>query len=462
LAALKVLSDYGPVFQVKAIGALLSKKEFIQNINDILSDEHFPNPAHKWVINQILSYWHKYHTVISMEILSIEVKKLQNEILQTSIREQLKEAYRHSDAELAYVEEEFTTFCKNQKLKGALLDSVDLLNSGEYDSIRFLIDNALKAGTDKNIGHEYNKDIETRYREDSRPTIPTPWPDINKIMQGGLGPGDLGIVFGNPGGGKSWLMVAMAAHAVRLGYNVVYYTLELGEDYVGKRIDCYLTGVDIEHIGEHRKKIEEMVETLPGNLIIKEYPPKMASVATIRAHLQKCTDSEVKPDLVIIDYIDYLRGSVSNKFAERKDEIDDVYVACKGLAKELKIPIISPSQVNRMGAKDDIIEGDKAAGSYDKIMVSDFCMSLSRKKEDKLNGTGRIHIMKNRYGMDGMTFGAKMDTSNGHVELTEDIPTYDDFLPTPGNGNARTFNLMDSFDKKELSKKFTQLSTFSK
>ena len=100
-----------------------------------------------------------------------------------------------------------------------------------------------------------------------------------------------------------------------------------------------------------------------------------------------------------------------------------------------------------MGAKDDVIEGDKAAGSYDKIMVSDFCMSLSRKKEDKLNGTGRIHIMKNRYGKDGMTFGAKVDTNN---------------LASPSNGNgSKSFNLMDSFDKRELSKKFTQLSNFS-
>jgi hypothetical protein len=45
----------------------------------------------------------------------------------------------------------------------------------------------------------------------------------------------------------------------------------------------------------------------------------------------------------------------------------------KGLAKELKIPILTPSQVNRMGAKDDVIEGDKAAGSYDKMMVADIC-----------------------------------------------------------------------------------------
>ena len=456
---LQALKDYGAAFQVKTLGALLTKKDFLQTVYDVLTDEHFPNPAHKWIIGEICKYWDKYHTIISMEVLSIELKRLDNEILQTSIKEQLKEAYKHSDAELAYVEEEFTAFCKNQKLKGALLDSVDLLNSGEYDNIRYLIDNALKAGTDKNIGHEYNKDIETRYREDYRPTIATPWPQINNLMQGGFGPGDLGIIFGNPGGGKSWVMVALAAHAVRMGYNVVYYTLELGEDYVGKRFDCYLTGIDIEHIGEHRAKVDAMVEGLSGNLIIKEYPPKMASVSTVRAHLQKCVDSEVKPDLVIIDYIDYLKSS-SSKFSERKDEIDDVYVACKGLAKELKIPVISPSQVNRMGAKDDVIEGDKAAGSYDKIMVADFCMSLSRKKEDKLNGTGRLHIMKNRYGMDGMTFGAKMNTNNGHVELTDDVPTYEEPVPSNGNG-SKSFNLMDSFDKKELSKKFNELSNFS-
>lgn len=456
MAALKTLIDYGAPFQVKTIGALLTRKEFVQNIYDILSDEHFPNPAHKWIINEILRYWNKYHTVISMDTLKVEVKKIDNDVLKTSIIEQLKEAYRHSDDELQYVEEEFTAFCKNQQLKTALLSSVDLLNSGDYDSIRHLIDNALKAGQDRNIGHEYNKDIETRYRQDYRPAIATPWPMINQLTQGGLGPGDLGIVFGNPGGGKSWMMVAMAAHAVKLGYNVIYYSLELGEDYVGKRFDCYFTGRSIEEVQHHRSEVESMVEGLAGKLIVKEYPPKAATVSTLKAHIQKCIDAEVKPDLIIIDYIDYLRP-MSKKFAERKDEIDDVYVACKGLAKEFKVAVLSPSQVNRMGAKDDIIEGDKAAGSYDKIMVADFCLSLSRKKEDKVNGTGRVHVMKNRYGMDGMTYGAKIDTNNGHIELTEDLPTYDDVTTnTPMN-----FSQVDSFDKRELAKKFSQLSTFS-
>ena len=456
MAALKTLVDYGAPFQVKTIGALLTRKEFVQNIYDILSDEHFPNPAHKLIINEILQYWNKYHTVISMDTLKIEVKKIDNDVLKTSIVEQIKEAYRHSDDELQYVEEEFTAFCKNQQLKSALLNSVDLLNSGDYDSIRHLIDNALKSGQDRNIGHEYNKDIETRYREDYRPTVPTPWPMLNQLTQGGFGAGDLGIVFGNPGGGKSWMMVAMAAHAVKMGYNVIYYTLELGQDYVGKRFDCYFTGHSIEEVQHHRSEVESIVEGLAGKLIVKEYPPKAASVSTLKAHIQKCIDADIKPDMVIIDYIDYLRPP-SKKFTERKDEIDDMYVACKGMAKEFKIVVLSPSQVNRMGAKDDIIEGDKAAGSYDKIMVADFCLSLSRKKEDKVHGTGRVHVMKNRYGMDGMTFGAKIDTNNGHIELTEDLPTYED---TTSNTTS-TFSQVDSFDKRELAKKFMQLSSFS-
>jgi replicative DNA helicase len=456
MAALKTLVDYGAPFQVKTIGALLTRKEFVQNIYDILSDEHFPNPAHKWIINEILQYWNKYHTVISMDTLKIEVKKIDNDVLKTSIVEQIKEAYRHSDDELQYVEEEFTAFCKNQQLKSALLNSVDLLNSGDYDSIRHLIDNALKSGQDRNIGHEYNKDIETRYREDYRPTVPTPWPMLNQLTQGGFGAGDLGIVFGNPGGGKSWMMVAMAAHAVKMGYNVIYYTLELGQDYVGKRFDCYFTGHSIEEVQHHRSEVESIVEGLAGKLVVKEYPPKAASVSTLKAHIQKCIDADIKPDMVVIDYIDYLRPP-SRKFTERKDEIDDMYVACKGMAKEFKIVVLSPSQVNRMGAKDDIIEGDKAAGSYDKIMVADFCLSLSRKKEDKVHGTGRVHVMKNRYGMDGMTFGAKIDTNNGHIELTEDLPTYED---TTSNTTS-TFSQVDSFDKRELAKKFMQLSSFS-
>ena len=412
---LKSIQEYGKGFQIKVLSSLLTHKEFLANIYDILNEEDFNNQAHRWIVKEIIKYYDKYHTTPSLDILKVEVKKVENEVLQLSIKEQLREAYIASDEDLKYVQEEFSTFCKNQALKKALLSSVDLLKAGDYDSIKLLVENAMKAGADKNIGHEYNLDIETRYREDNRSPVATPWPKINDLLQGGLGQGDFGLVFGNPGGGKSWCLVALGGHAIRMGYNVLHYTLEFGEDYVGRRYDSFFTKVPVNKIMLEKERVEEVIPQLPGKLVIKEFPTGKASIHTVESHIRKCIDQDVKPDLVLIDYVDLL--SSKRKNVDRKYEIDDIYTSTKGLARELNLPIWSVSQVNRAGAKDDVIEGDKAAGSYDKIMITDFCLSLSRKSKDKIEGTGRFHVMKNRYGMDGLTFGVKADTSTGHFDV---------------------------------------------
>ena len=433
---LNSLQQYGTAFQIKVISALLTHKDFLININDIISDEYWDNQAHKWIIKEIIRYYEKYHTTPSMDILKVELKKVDNEVLRVSIKEQLREAYEASADDLEYVREEFSTFCKNQQLKKALLNSVDLLKAGDFDGIKFLVESALKAGQDKNIGHEYNKDIEARFREDARKVIATPWERINDLLQGGLGNGDFGLIFGNPGGGKSWSLVALGGFAVRMGCNVLHYTLELGEDYVGRRYDAFFTKIPVNHI--------------------KEFPTGRATISTVEAHIRKVKDLGVEPDLIIIDYVDLL--STNKRTSDRKGEIDDIYTSTKGLARELNLPIWSVSQVNRAGAKDDVIEGDKAAGSYDKIMITDFCLSLSRKAKDKVNGTGRFHIMKNRYGMDGLTFGVKADTSTGHFEVHYYDP-YADFESETNNQQTNSYDNFGTFDKQALKNKFFELNS---
>ena len=444
---LNSINQYGSDFQIKVLSSLLTHKEFLTNIHDIISDEYFENQAQKWAIKEILKYYDKYHTTPSLEVLKVELQKVDNDVLQVSIKEQLKLAYVTSDEDLEYVQEEFTNFCKNQQLKKALMTSVDLLKAGDFDGIRTIVDNALKAGQDKNLGHEYNKNIEDRYRENSRATVPTPWDRINDLLQGGLGNGDFGLIFGNSGGGKSWSLVALGGYAVRLGYNVIHYTLELGEDYVGKRYDSFFTRIPVTKINSFKEKVEETIPQLPGELVIKEFPTGRATMSTIESHLSKCADMGIKADLVIIDYVDLLSGR--KKTRERKDEIDDIYSSAKGLARQLNVPIWSVSQVNRAGAQDKIIEGDKAAGSYDKMMISDFAMSLSRKKEDKVNGTGRFHIMKNRYGMDGLTFSVNADTSTGHFEVFDYKDTEETELAPKTTANKFDTDV-DSYDKQML------------
>jgi len=426
MAVLSQLNSYGVGFQIKVLSSLLKHREFLQNIHDILEEDYLDNPAHKWIVEEILKYHYKYHATPTKEALVIEAKKVDNEVLKISVVEQLKEAYKVSNEDQEYIEQEFSNFCKNQQLKKALLSSVDLLEKGQYDDIRYLIDSALKAGMDKNIGHEYEKGAEVRYREEERKAIPTPWPIINELLMEGLGAGDLGLVFGGPGSGKSWFLANLGAKAVAEGKNVNHYTLELSEIYTGKRYDSIFTEIDVRELSKHRAQIDEVVGKITGKLTIKEFPMGKASIATIESHIQKCTDLGHKPDLIIIDYVDLLKAK--RKSIDRKEEIDDIYMSTKALAREIQTPIWTVSQVNRAGAKDDVIEGDKAAGSYNKMMIADFAMSLSRKRQDKTNGTGRIHIMKNRYGGDGMTFSAKINTNNGSIDISDKEMSEDEFV----------------------------------
>ena len=97
-------------------------------------------------------------------------------------------------------------------------------------------------------------------------------------------------------------------------------------------------------------------------------------------------------------------------------------------------------------------------------MITDVAISLSRKRQDKVNGTGRFHIMKNRYGMDGMTFGAKIDTSTGHFDISDESSIDDDeeTMPKPQSNRDilnRNTNF-DELDRQMLANKFFNLSVW--
>ena len=122
---------------------------------------------------------------------------------------------------------------------------------GNTDEIKSLIDSAMQAGVERNLGHDYLQDIEARYEESARVTSPTPWDIMNELMQGGLGQGELGVVVAPAGIGKSWVLSALGAYAISQKLNVVHYTLELNESYVGLRYDSIFSGVENQNLKYH-------------------------------------------------------------------------------------------------------------------------------------------------------------------------------------------------------------------
>ncbi len=442
------LSEYGYSFQVKALSAMFTDRSFLQQIADIIQSEYFESDANSWLLDIILTHFREYKTPPSKDVLKVKLTEIDNDILKTAILEQLKEVFRYIESDdLTFVKDEILRFCKNQEIKHAIMDSVNLLKIGNYDEIKSKIDSAMKAGADTDIGHEYKKDVIARYTDSARDTISTGWDVIDDLMDGGLAHGELGVVMAPAGIGKSWMLINIGANAIKQGKTVIHYTLELNDNYVGQRYDSVVTGIAAQNLKNYTEDIEEKLKTLPGELIIKYYPTKSTGVMGIKAHIEKTIMLGNTPDLIIIDYGDLLKVNTKK---DKHEALEELYEEMRGMAGEYNMPVWTASQAGRSALEDDIIEADKIASSYGKVMVADFLMSLSRKVEDKLSGTGRGHVIKNRFGPDGITLPSKINTNNGQFQFYEP-------QTSQGKQTTQTMKTGENMLKKNLAQKFKDL-----
>jgi replicative DNA helicase len=442
------LSDFGYSFQIKLISALFKDKVFLQQIIDILDSSYFDSEANIVILDMIKDYFSEYKNAPTLEAMKIKIVEMDNDLLKKTIAENIKAAFANLDAEdLDFVKEKALEFCKNQEIKKAIVSSVELLNNGDYESIKALVDNALKAGLERNVGHEYKTSVEERYLESVRNTVKTQWEAIDDIADGGLGKGELGVFVAPAGIGKSWALVNVGAAAAKAGLNVIHYTLELNEAYVGLRYDSVMTGIAAQELKYNIEEVKKNVENIKGNLIVKYFPTKGATVNTIASHIERCRANGFPPDMIIVDYADLLRG----KGKEVRLELGNIYEDLRGLAGEHEIPVWTASQANRSALEDDIIGAEKIAESYSKIMTADFVVSLSRKIEDKIAGTGRWHVIKNRFGPDGITFPSKMNASNGKIDIYVDTSIQ-------GKETTKEMDNHNEYLRKMMKKKFDEMN----
>lgn len=412
------LKKFGNEFQTKCVTTLISDRSFIEQIYDILELDFFEGDANKWIVKETLDYFFSYKDLPSLSVFKVKLDKVTNELLKKSIVDNLKLVYlKTKDNDLKFVKEQFLEFCKNQKLKKAIIDSVDYLSDGNYEKIKSTIDNAMKAGMERNLGHEYIIDVDARMSQMARKTIKTGWKEIDTLMDGGLGPGELGIIAAPAGVGKSWLLSKIGAEAMKNGKNVLHITLELNENYVGLRYDSCFTGIDFQNIRNNVDLVKQKLQQIPGKLWIKYFPLKTVSAHSIKLHAERLAMLGHKIDLIVVDYADILRPYSSSKGSNSYNTAGDIYEELRSVSGELMTPIWSASQCARSSLDHDVIEAGSIADSYKKIMTCDFVMSLSRKVNDKTNNTARIHVMKNRFGPDGITFPTKMNAGCGEIEI---------------------------------------------
>lgn len=416
-----LIKKYGKPFQDKCLAILMSDRAFIEQISDILSADYFETEQSKWMVNFLLDYFPKYSNLPTANVYAVELQKLEDPVLQASIKEQVKTAYKQiSTSDTEYIKSEFLQFCKQRKLANAILESYDLLKRGEYDKILSLVNDASKAGMERNFGHDYFNDVEARLSELAREVVRTNWTLIDKHLDGGLGKGELGFVVGSAGSGKSWNLIRIGAEALKQGKNVMHFTMELGEKYVGRRYDAYFSKISFQDVSNHKDAIKKRLDAVEnkGKLFIKYFPMLTPTAQSIKLFIEKFQmANNVKIDLIIVDYADLLKTLNTRKNGNSYEDGGNIYGELRSIAGELQVPLWTASQAHRASHEEEVIGATGVADSYKKIMIGDFIMSLSRKTEDKLAGTARFHIIKSRFSGDGSTYYSTFNASNGSIEI---------------------------------------------
>jgi replicative DNA helicase len=414
-------SKYGKQFQESLAQMIMEDRPFADQIEEVLDTSFFELKYLRVFVTKLFNYRKKYNVHPTNKILAAVLRtelESHNDALQKQVRDYFARICISSVQDEKYIRETSLDFCKKQKLKEALMTSVDLIQNSSYDEVRRVIDNALNLGTDNNFGHEFLKDFELRYEIKARGPITTGWPKVDSIMKKGLGSGELGVVIAPTGAGKSMALAHLGAHAVKAGKNVIHYTLELSESVTGQRYDSCLSSVPLSTLFARKEEVLESISDLEGSLIIKEYPTKTASCNTLKSHIEKLKKRNQKIDMIIVDYADLLRPT--SNFREKRDELGSIYEDLRAIAQENKCPLWTASQTNRTGLNAEVVTMESISEAFNKCFVADFICSISRTIKDKNANTARLFIAKNRIGPDGLVFPMFIDTSTVQLKVLAD------------------------------------------
>jgi len=414
-------SKFGKSFQEDMCHLVLNDRPFADQMFEVL-DLSFLELKHLRVfISKIKEYRKKYGVHPTSNIMhSIIRTGLDGE--PESVKVRIREYYARVLAKgeipqsAEYIKDTALDFCKKQKLKEALIKSVDLIKSSSFDEVSKVIDGALKLGSDNSFGYEYLADFEKRFLKKSRNPVTTGWQQIDEIAKGGLGKGELGVVVAPTGAGKSMVLVHLGAQALKEGLNVLHYTLELADTIVAGRYDSAITGVELKNLAVFKEKIYDEIKDMTGRLIVKEYPTRSASIQTIKNHIDKLRRRDFVPDVIIVDYGDLIKPE-SSKRDEKRHQLETIYEELRGLAQQAECPVWTASQTNRSGLNAEVITMESISEAFNKCFVADFIFTVSRTIEDKNNNQGRIFVAKNRNGPDGLVYPIFMDTSNVKIKV---------------------------------------------
>lgn len=350
------------------LGAILIDKDAFIRVGDILHPDDFYDPRHKEIYNSMAQLFDKHSPIDPVTLVNeLEKNKKLKNIGGASFIAELTEGVVTS-ANIT----EYANIIANKATLRRLISAAGAINElgfAESREISEILDEAesklFSVGQNflrenfvplKDILSEtFDRIDEIHKTKGMVRGVETAFRDLDNLL-GGLQPSDLVIIAARPSMGKTAFALNIAANvAIEKNIPVALFSLEQSKDQIVDRILCSTAGVDLWKLRTGNLNDDDFPEIGRAMGILSEAPiyiddQPMATVMEIKTKARRL-QAENGLGLVIIDYLQLMEAS--NIFGRggggdnRVQEVSQISRTLKGLARELRVPVIALSQLSR-------------------------------------------------------------------------------------------------------------------
>lgn len=342
------------------IGAMLLDKEAVINVAGWLLPEHFYEQRHTIIYENILELFEQ-GMPIDLVTLSDRMKK-KEVLVKVGGRAYLTDLVGMVPTSAHATE--YGDIVRSSAVRRGLIQSAAVITElafGESEDLRVVIDKSEKlifdvaqVGVKTNFVHikdllkEAYERAERAEHEEGPQGILTGFRDIDAVL-GGMQKSDLIILAARPSVGKSSFAFDIARYAALFEKKkVVIFSLEMSKSQVIDRLISMQSGIPMWDTRTGKmtddmfaKYAEAMGELAEGNIVVDDTPGQHINEIRTKARRQVL---EKGVDLIILDYLQLLRGSSKEG---RTQEVSEISQGLKNIAREVNVPVIALSQLSR-------------------------------------------------------------------------------------------------------------------
>lgn len=414
------MDTLNPEFQTELARAILQDHSFLNKHRKLIDPVLFKDKVEHELIRNLLKYYDEYKSTPSRNVLFDYVSKTGYQI--ESLEEDCEHLYEDRAQDITYIADSLQDFVRKTRIKDTLLESMQLLEKGDYGGIYKKIKTSINDydGFD-DIGSyfwEEGKNI-LKSLDQQDDCIPTGLYELDEKMSGGAMRGTENVIVTPPNKGKTTTLINIGKYAVLNGYKVVHYTLELSAKIIERRYMMSMVKMTKAMLKQKKRTAYDRILKLAEDvqkesLIVKRYKPTTCTIQDLYNHVNSIRDKVgFIPDLVIIDYADLLKPS--RNYAEKRHELASIYNEARDLAVEFNLGLWTATQTNKQGNQDELITINELAECFEKAAIADVIISLNQTLEEKRNNEARLFLAKNRDDVSLETVNIETDWSKAYI-----------------------------------------------